>query len=427
MSFATTTHPIENDFNPITRVYLAGAVLDPDGVTHRPGAIAAQRSSVHHRGRAVAWGRPDAVLARYPSCEVKRLGDHTLLMPGLINAHSHLELSALGPRPYEGSFLGWLRSIRAETASGDWAGRERFVAEQVCAQGVEGFGDITHWDDPSELHRRTFGKQHVAFRELVGLGAPWDHEALAIVESRRRITLRRQQADGAMSVDRLGLSPHAPYSAGPSLYAAASEAGTMGVPVCTHLAETLEEARFVAHGDGPFLDLLKSLGKWDEAFASFYGRGLSPVRWMEPYLRKTRWLVAHGNYVDDDDLCLLAETGTSVAYCPVASAYFGHANHRYRDMLAAGINVCLGTDSIVCQPPDEPQPQSVLPQMRFLYRRDGVDPGVLFRMAMVNGRRALRLDEVVHALLSVPFDPSDSTGPLVQVLHRDDPGVGIAL
>lgn len=255
----------------------------------------------------------------------------------------------------------------------------------------------------------------VSYLEWFGLGPPWDVIALA-----------------GMSADSdawtgYGHQPHAPYSAGPSVYAAASAAGQRGLPVCTHLAESHDEARFVSRGDGPFRDMLEGIGKWDDAYAAHYGQGLSPVRWMEPYLRATPWLVAHGNYVDDDDLSLLAETNTSVAFCPIASAYFLHEGHRYREMLDAGINVCLGTDSVVCQPPEEAQPLGVLPQIRFLYHRDGTDPDTLFRMATMNGRRALRLDDMVRTLLAVPIDPADATKPLVQALRSDAPGRGVAL
>ena len=381
----------------------------------RPGAVLAEG------GRAVAWGEADVMRREHAGdASAARVVEHgdVVLMPGLINAHAHLELSAIGPRPYGGDFSMWLASIRRHVAEQlddpAWfaSAAARGAADMVAA-GVEAVGDIAA--HPASIRARIdSGLRGVSFREWFGIGPPWDAAGRAAM---------------AGGVDQgVGHQPHAPYSAGPALYAAASSwSQRSGRPVCTHLSESLDESLFVTAAAGACLRLLEKIGKWDASFAECYGRGLSPVRWMEPYLRKTRWLVAHCNYVDDEDLRLLAETGTSVAYCPVASAYFGHEDHRYRDMLRAGINVCLGTDSIVCQPPEEPQPQSVLPPMRFLYRRDGTDPSVLFRMATVNGRRALRLDDGVHTLLAVRFDPSDAAGPLVQVLRGDAPGRGIAL
>ncbi|MEM1445373.1 MAG: amidohydrolase family protein [Planctomycetota bacterium] len=402
-------------------LHLAAAVLTPTGQTFRPGAVLAEG------GRATAWGEADAMRREYAgdAAEITAV-DHgeVLLMPGLVNAHAHLELTAIGPQPYGGDFLDWVRLLREHwPGDGDpWAKQpdEKWFAQAAqrgatASQqtGVEHVGDITRSDAVIQA-QRNIGLTGVGFRELFGLGQPWDEPALEALNHGR-------------SMSGVGWQPHAPYSAGRAVYEACSAAGQAGVAVCTHLAETHDEARFVSRGDGPFRDLLEGIGKWDDAFAAQYGQGLSPVRWMEPYLRATPWLVAHCNYVDDDDLTLLAETHTSVAYCPIASAYFLHEGHRYREMLDAGINVCLGTDSIVCQPPEEKQPLGTLPQMRFLYRRDGTDPDTLYRMATVNGRRALRLDDEVHTLLAVPIDPDDAIKPLVQALRSDASSRGVAL
>src|SRR5690606_17270088 len=121
-----------------------------------------------------------------------------------------------------------------------------------------------------------------------------------------------------------------------------------------------------------------------------------PIDRLAPRLREQPWLLAHCNEVQDTHITLLAECGASVAYCPIASEYFGHPHrgvHRYRDMLDADVNVCLGTDSIVCQPAGEPQPLGIFAQMRRLHRRDGTDPATLLAMATINGIKALDLLE----------------------------------
>jgi cytosine/adenosine deaminase-related metal-dependent hydrolase len=159
---------------------------------------------------------------------------------------------------------------------------------------------------------------------------------------------------------------------------------------------------------------------------------------MAPHLAAAPWLLAHCNYVEDAHLPLLARHRASVVYCPIASAYFGHprrgfrgsdGHHRYRDMLAAGVNVCLGTDSILCQPADETQPHSILAQMRFLFQRDHTDPDTLLAMATTRGLRALGLP-ARHATLqpgsparlaAIAIDPADSTDPLRQALESTAP------
>jgi aminodeoxyfutalosine deaminase len=215
----------------------------------------------------------------------------------------------------------------------------------------------------------------------------------------------------------------------------------------THLAETLEEAEFVRDARGPFADMLKRIGKWDDAIQA---TGLSPIEFFQDDLGMSPWLLAHCNYVSDKDLKILAKAGrgrVSVAYCSVASEYFGHTSHRYRDMLDAGINVCLGTDSILCQPKSERQPLGILPQMRRLFRRDRTDPGTLLAMATVRGARAIQFHEDSTTLsvrndlgllsrvarvigkpegprqnvIAIRFDPTDRADALTQVLLNDYP------
>ena len=157
---------------------------------------------------------------------------------------------------------------------------------------------------------------------------------------------------------------------------------------------------------------------------------------LTPYLadalRATPFIAAHLNYVEDRQLELLADWRTTVAYCPRASAYFGHPQpgrspHRYRQMLEAGVNVALGTDSLICL--DTPNRISVLDEMRFLYRRDGTDPMTLLRMATTAGAVALGADPSLVTLapgptagvLAATFDPRNPLDPFRQVLQRNDP------
>jgi cytosine/adenosine deaminase-related metal-dependent hydrolase len=249
---------------------------------------------------------------------------------------------------------------------------------------------------------------------------------------------RIQECEAAGARVVLGVQPHAPYSAGLELYIEAARlAQQRGYRLSTHLAETEEEIRFVREGAGPFVDLLRELGKWD---GSIRATGLHPVQWLEPALKMGPWLLAHCNYVEDAHIEVLARCGASVVYCPVASDYFGHHRpwrgsvHRYREMLGAGVNVCLGTDSIVCQPADASGGASlgVLEQMRHLYRRDGTDPGTLLRMATVNGMRAMGLTEAdatlrsgaAAKLVGIPIDLDDPTEPLEQALRS---GAGVSV
>lgn len=105
-------------------------------------------------------------------------------------------------------------------------------------------------------------------------------------------------------------------------------------------------------------------------------------------------LVAHGNYLTDEDIAILARSGSSVAFCPRSHAFFKHADHPWRRLLAAGVNVCFGTDSLASSPT-----LSILDEARHVFARQaGTDPRTLLEMATRRGARALGLEEVVGDL-----------------------------
>jgi cytosine/adenosine deaminase-related metal-dependent hydrolase len=130
--------------------------------------------------------------------------------------------------------------------------------------------------------------------------------------------------------------------------------------------------------------------------------------------------------VTDADIELLARTGASVAYCPRASEYFGHRLHRYMEMLEAGVNVCLGTDSIICH-----GTLSIVDEMRRLHRRDKADPHMLLAMATTRGAAALGLDHAQATLtpgaparlVAIGYDPTEPAEALRQVLRSRKPAV----
>jgi cytosine/adenosine deaminase-related metal-dependent hydrolase len=146
-------------------------------------------------------------------------------------------------------------------------------------------------------------------------------------------------------------------------------------------------------------------------------------------------VAAHVNVADAEHLRLLAEARTSVVYCPRATAYFGNdrgRGHQYREMLARGINVALGTDGLLCL--DTPDRISVLDEMRLLYRRDGTGATTLLRMATIAGAEALDLEPghfmirpgPTAGLIGLPFDHDSDRNPLEQVLLRDEAPVWVA-
>ena len=391
---------------------LASGIADAE--TDRPGPVAmwvrtpadsgagsdwsAIRSACPFRGplRILGIGDPENPDAPPADSTIDLTG--SALIPGLVNAHTHLDLTAIGTRPHDPDtgFVGWVEMVRRERPAepADITAAVRLGIEKSLAGGVVAVGDILGAPLGSPC---TTGLDAlldsplsgVGFVEFFGIGSRTD-AAIQRVES-----LAAELAGMPTGRIRPGFQPHAPNTVSISLYRRAVElAADLGLPVCTHLAETPEERRFIADADGPQRELLERLGIWHDDELAHIGRGRHPVGHLADVLERSPMLLAHVNDAGPDEIAALVRTGASVAYCPRASAYFGAPDrlgpHRYREMLAAGVNVCLGTDSMINL--DTPDRISPLDDARLLFRRDGADARVLLDMLTRGGARALGLD-----------------------------------
>lgn len=355
-------------------------------------------------GRVSALGRfRDLAPRRYFDC-----GDAAIL-PGLVNAHTHLELSHLAGRvPPSRDFTAWLKGLLSHL---DQSSRPESVQESVerglcdsLAQGVLTLGDITrHPKWTREILSRS-PLRCLSFGEVVAVGNRRDRLAA-------RLDAAAEDFADSAGGDRfrIGISPHAPYTVEPeSLRACADRADRFGLRTTTHLLESPDEATFTLSGSGPLADYLRAVGVWDDAVPV---SGCSPVELlMRSAFLNSRALLAHVNYPTDEDLAIIARSGASVVYCPRTHAAFGHPPHRFRDMLAAGINVCLGTDSLASNPS-----LSMLDEMRFLFRAfPGVSEETLLEMATTRGAVALGWPAQTATiriggnadLVVVPLDPN---------------------
>jgi cytosine/adenosine deaminase-related metal-dependent hydrolase len=270
-----------------------------------------------------------------------------------------------------------IRQLQGMSAHAD---RDAFAAASTAAGvgqclrfGVTSVGDIS--SSPAATRRVLGGSplRGVSFGEVLGTGSAADERLIAALD--------RSADSGRL---RAGIEPHAPYTVDLGTYRRClAEARSVDVPLATHLAETPDEAEFLASGTGEFARLWTTLrGHVPDFTRSQCG----PIRAMEAIgLLDSPAVLAHVNYASDEELELLARGRASVVYCPRTHEYFGHPPHRFEDMLSAGINVAAGTDSVASSPD-----LNLLDDLRLIHRgRPHVPVQTLVEMATIRGARAL--------------------------------------
>jgi 5-methylthioadenosine/S-adenosylhomocysteine deaminase len=292
--------------------------------------------------RIVEVGRAED-LRRVGTDETRELAGH-LLLPGLVNAHTHLELSFLRGRLIPGmAFDAWLEAVVEAVREADeetFAEAVRSGTRELVSNGITAVGDISRAGRSHQLLSE-MGLKGTVFIEALGFHP--DQEADALEGAAGAL---ERLADKSSKTLRVGISPHAPYSTSPALYhEAAALARRQGLSLALHLAETPEEELFTREGRGPLRDLLERLGVWDEAFPI---PRCSPVAYLERLGVLPGALAVHCNTVDDEEeIRLLKDAGARVAFCPGSNAWFGRAGrHPVARLLEAGVPCALGTDSL---------------------------------------------------------------------------------
>jgi aminodeoxyfutalosine deaminase len=345
--------------------------------------------------KIVAVGRFEAVKARQ-SGEVLDLGEQALL-PGLINAHCHLDYTILrGKIPPPSSFADWIRAINAEKA--------RLTAKDYVASIEKGFAEAQKFGTTTIANL-------TAFPELIGqIDAPirtwWFGELIDVRNPDRAASIVDLAVASLKSAKHWGLAPHAPFTASAHLYARCEEiARREDVLLTTHLAESREEMQMSFDLGGPLAAFLDSLGA-----DLFEYNGETPVQHMVRTCRfDARWIVAHLNSVLESDLEALATSSPKchVVHCPRSHTYFGHEAFQFALMHKLGFNICLGTDSLASN-----SSLSLFSEMREFQRKEPeVPPRKILEMATVNGARALGRAEALGIiapgfsadLIAIPF------------------------
>lgn len=272
------------------------------------------------------------------------------ILPALVNAHTHLELSYLRGRvPPADVFLDWIRLIMRQRRDHPDAhdpaivGAAAAAIDEARATGTGLVGDISNTLVTIPLLRAAGIPAHV-FYELLGFNEP---DPIGRVETARREidALARPASDV-----RLSLAPHAPYSVSPELFAAIRDDRERRPPRISsiHVGESAEEVELLARGTGPWKTLLQELGVWSERWEA---PGASPVAYLEElgYLDGCV-LAVHGVQLEGEDLSRLRALGTTVVACPRSNRHVGVGPPPIDAFYAMDVRVAFGTDSLASVP-----------------------------------------------------------------------------
>lgn len=322
------------DASAVRTAYLARWVLPISAPSIPDGALIVQN------GRIAYVGAADAL--RNGTISADRIVDFgaACILPGLVNVHSHLELTALRGMLEGLDFGTWLRLLtaaRTELLSDEdlYLASIAGIREGLLA-GVTTFADATASGAPMRALVDS-GVRGTAYLEVFGPDVAQRDGAM--------VTLR----DGvdrlgalATSRVRVGVSPHAPYTVSAPLFSAVARlAREASLPVSVHVAESAAEVEFVRHGTGGFADRLQARG------ITVSARFRSPIALLESTgVLETKPLLVHAIHVDEQDIDVIARSDATVAHCPVSNAKLGQGIAPLTAILRAGIPVGLGSDSV---------------------------------------------------------------------------------
>jgi aminodeoxyfutalosine deaminase len=354
-------------------------------ILHRAAWVVPIAASPIHRGwvltsagRIVSCGR-DAD-APGGATETIDHGDAAIL-PGLVNAHTHLELSWMQHQvPPSDSMPAWAGRLIAlrRTVSSEPPGPICDAVRDVRAAGTSLVGDVTNtlavYDVLADSNLSA-----AIFRELLGFNAADPDGVVAAAQAQIDELVR-------FAWLRPSVVPHAPYSVSPALFAAIARAAG-DKPVSIHLGESREEIEFLREGTGAWRELLVELGAWNDAWRP---PACGPVEYLERMgLVSRRLLAVHCTHVDDRDLARLATAGATIVTCPRSNKWTGAGAPKMERFYACGARVAIGTDSLASV-----QDLNLFAELAEVRRlAPSLPASRILRSATIDGAMALGFDE----------------------------------
>jgi cytosine/adenosine deaminase-related metal-dependent hydrolase len=304
-----------------------------------------------------------------------------IILPGLINTHTHLELTGFEERNQSRDFSSWIRELRelkTTRSAADYVDAARRGLAECYASGVTTIADTGDSGAVIQALAEADGSG-VAYQEVFGPHPDQLEESMTALRVRvselcRWVTNRV----------RIGVSPHAPYTVSdPLLEAVAEWSSAEQLPLATHVAESAAEVSLVSGGTGPFAEAWRARG-----IPLPRTKGKSPLTWLAEHgALGERTLCIHAIHVDARDIDCLAESGAAVAHCPLSNRAHHHGDAPLAALLDAGVRVGLGTDSVVSV-----GRLDLLADARAAQGLAGLTADDALTLATLGGARALGID-----------------------------------
>jgi aminodeoxyfutalosine deaminase len=336
-------------------------------------------------GRITAVG-PQAVVPAPPGVEEVEFPSSALL-PGLVNTHTHLELTGLDGQVTDQDFPSWIRrviALKAELSPADFLAAAKQGIRDGWSQGVTTVADTG--DSGAALQAlHELGGSGIAYQEVFGPHPDQAPAQLAGLTSRLEAL-----APLAGHRIRLGVSPHAPYSVSGALYAGVAQlAGERGYPIAVHIAESVAESDLLGSASGGFAEAWRGRGI---PLPTLPGR--TPLAWLEQHgVLGPTTLCIHVVHASTKDLALLASRGAAIAHCPRSNARHRHGAAPLRSMLDLGLRVGIGTDSVASVAPCD-----LLAEGRAASALAHLQAEEVLRLCTLEGARALGLENEIGSL-----------------------------
>ena len=377
----------------MTTIYSARWVIPVSSSPIADGAVAIEGELI------ASVGTREALSTAFPNATVVDCGEAAII-PGLINCHTHLELTAMRGflEREESDFFAWLKKLTIARLEGmtddDLLVSATSGAVEAVRAGITCVADASDAASASMKALRAVGLRGIVYQESFGPDPSMARENCEKLTEKVK-TLRELESNRV----RVGVSPHAPYTvSGPQLELIAQFAIAEDLPLMMHAAESEAEALLMHDGSGPFAKNLSLRG------IEWRAPGMSTIEYLKARgILDARPLLAHCIRVNDDDIETMRQSGARVAHCPKSNAKLEHGRAPLAAFIKHSLTVGIGSDSVAsnntCDMLEEARFAALLSRLDKSKNGDHmVSAEDVLYAATLGGARALGLDDRIGAL-----------------------------